>query len=134
WLGYGLGGAIAAYRGRPMLYHSGGIDGFRTDIAILPEDRIGVMAAVNVDGSGLPFALALDLADRMLGVDPRPWLSRLHERTEDQLREQAPNETESRVVPGTSPSHPLVDYVADYAHPGYGLVPVTTAHQSDVPF
>ena len=28
WLGYGLGWAIAEYRGRPMLYHSGGIDGF----------------------------------------------------------------------------------------------------------
>ncbi|MCW2573293.1 MAG: hypothetical protein JWO88_3351, partial [Frankiales bacterium] len=32
-----LGWLVACFRGRPMLYHSGGIDGFSTQSFLLPE-------------------------------------------------------------------------------------------------
>jgi CubicO group peptidase (beta-lactamase class C family) len=122
--GLGLGPALGTYRGRRMIYASGGIDGFRTDLLVLPAERIGVLSCANRLATGLPFALNLEIADRLLGVEPRPWLRRLHE-VEEKEREEAAKAPKPKVVPGTSPSHPLEDYVGQYEHRGYGLLQVT---------
>ena len=128
WLGLGLGPALGTYRGRRMIYASGGIDGFRTDLVVLPEERIGVLTSSNLGGSGLGFALSFELADRLLGLEPRPWLTRLRE-LEDEQRTAAGEAPSPMVVPGTAPSHPLEDYPGEYEHPGYGVLRVTVGSE-----
>jgi CubicO group peptidase (beta-lactamase class C family) len=123
WLGYGLGWVLARYRDRPAIYHSGGVDGFRTDTIVMTEDRVGVLVCANA-GSGLPLALALDLTDRLLGGEPRPWLDRLHAR-EETLRRAADDAPAPTVVADTTPSHGLAEFAGDYEHPGYGTLHVT---------
>ncbi len=46
---YGLGLSVTTYRGRKLLYHGGGIDGFITDMAWLPNERIGVVVKKELD-------------------------------------------------------------------------------------
>jgi CubicO group peptidase (beta-lactamase class C family) len=124
WLGLGMGPAIATYRGRPMIYAAGGIDGFATYLLVMPQERIGVLTSANLGGSPLGFAVALEVTDRLLGVEPRPWLERLY-REEEEQRAAAKETPAPTIVPGTSPSHPLEDYAGQYEHPGYGVLRVT---------
>lgn len=41
-LGYALGWVIAFNRGRYMIWHSGGVDGFGSYVAFIPEEKIGI--------------------------------------------------------------------------------------------
>ena len=75
--GYALGWATGRYRGRRMLTHSGGIDGFLTQTLVLPDDGIGVLVSANQHMSGLPMAAMLTLADQLLDEPEGEWLTRL---------------------------------------------------------
>jgi CubicO group peptidase (beta-lactamase class C family) len=44
---YGMGWVIDAYNGLPLLWHSGGTQGFASDIAFLPEANLGVVVLSN---------------------------------------------------------------------------------------
>jgi CubicO group peptidase (beta-lactamase class C family) len=46
--GYAFGWMIGTYRGRRLVWHNGGIDGFHTDFALLPDEGIGAAASCNV--------------------------------------------------------------------------------------
>ncbi|MCA1713033.1 MAG: hypothetical protein LC789_15890, partial [Actinobacteria bacterium] len=67
------------YRDRPVLWHSGGVDGFATHTLLLPQQRLGVTVSANLSGSLLPLAAALDLLDGHLAPDePTAWYDVLH--------------------------------------------------------
>src|SRR5262249_15188747 len=44
---YGMGWGVSSYRGRLILAHSGGIDGFITQVRLLPKDHIGIVVLTN---------------------------------------------------------------------------------------
>lgn len=71
--GYGLGVAIGTLRGRTLIEHGGGINGFVSILLYLPESDITVAVLRNADGegSGAVTALAKSLAAYALG-DPYP--------------------------------------------------------------
>jgi len=119
--GYAFGWILGTYRGRRLVWHNGGIDGFHTDIALLPDDGIGVAVSCNVLQTDLPFALVFHVVDTLLGEVPKPWSENLLTAVGRQPRPARPS-----VVSGTRPSHPLRGYAGDYEHPGYGLLHVDT--------
>jgi CubicO group peptidase (beta-lactamase class C family) len=114
--GYGLGWLVSTWRGRPMVSHTGGIDGFTTHTLVLTDDRIGVTISVNQHLSSLAMAAALDIADALLGEAAEPsWFDRLH------VGDTAPAQrTPEDPVSPRPPVHPLSSYAGAYAHPGYG--------------
>jgi CubicO group peptidase (beta-lactamase class C family) len=134
FLGLGLGPIVGIYRDKPMVYAVGGIDGFATSLVVLPEPRIGVLIAANVSGSGLPFPLTFDLADRLLGVEPRPWMNKFHAESEKMLAAAKESKAEPKTVAGTSPSHALDEYVGDYEHPGYDALRVQKTSDTELGF
>lgn len=69
---YGLGWYIDAFRGRTLVYHTGGIVGFRAVAGFLPDAGIGVAVLTNCDDSHLArgvFLGALDIAAGNQGAD-----------------------------------------------------------------
>ena len=46
---YGLGWQIKRYFGRPMVNHSGGIDGFASHLAVYPDERLVIVVLSNID-------------------------------------------------------------------------------------
>jgi CubicO group peptidase (beta-lactamase class C family) len=123
---YGMGFFIAEYRGHKRVEHGGNLDGFSAELAFLPNDGIGVVVLTNLDGTGLPSAIASNVFDRLLGLDQVPW-SRRYLQQEVKGRESQQEAKNKGYVPhktDTHPSHDLKDYVGDYAHPGYGVVSV----------
>lgn len=122
---YGLGWFLQPYRGHRMLHHGGNIDGFSSLVSFLPDDATGLVVLTNMNGTFLPTVLALSLYDRLLGLEPLDWNERyegIRDRLESAQEQQGAG---SEPVAGTSPSHPLEDYVAAYSHPGYGRLDVT---------
>jgi CubicO group peptidase (beta-lactamase class C family) len=121
WTGYGLGWVTGTFRGRSMLWHSGGIDGFLTNILLLPDDRIGVAVSANLHLSNLPFALVHEIADRLLGIaDHTTWYDRVRAAAEAEATAPPPH-------PGSAPpSHPVADFEGEYFDAGYGTLTVRT--------
>lgn len=64
---YGMGLSRAPDpRGRPAIYHGGGIDGFVSDTRYYPDDDLFVVMLVNTAGNLSPAALATELVDVLL--------------------------------------------------------------------
>lgn len=119
--GYGFGWLLGTYRGRRLVWHNGGIDGFKTEIALLPDDGIAVAASCNVLDTNFPYAVVFHTLDVLLGEDPKPWSDNLLA-----AQRERPQTPEPTVVPGTEPAHPLAEYAGAYEHPGYGVIRVET--------
>ncbi len=129
-LGYALGWLAESHRGRFMLQHGGGIDGFISWVAFLPFDALGVVVYTNASGlNPLPTAVARTAIDRVLGFDGIDYLARAMERMATaaaQTAEAERNKTALRKT-GTQPSRELSDYAGEYQHDGYGIVAVAVA-------
>jgi CubicO group peptidase (beta-lactamase class C family) len=125
---YGMGRQTASYRGHLITYHGGDLPGFHSQIAFLPNEKIGVIVLVISDHSApLYNIVSYNVFERMSGMDLTPW-------SERQLKMRLANKkagTEARAkagadrVPNTKPSHALADYAAEYEDPAYGVVKIS---------
>ncbi len=70
---YGLGWRIYDYQGAPMIYHAGAVQGYRAQIAVLPEQDIAIVAMWNSE-SGRPWGITPTFVDSVLGLSKQDWL------------------------------------------------------------
>ena len=126
--GYGLGVNVRSYRGRKLVDHGGGIDGFISAMSWMPHDRLGVVVLTNLSGTNpVPNIVVNNVYDRLLGleqVDFRARAKAAQERSERQGTERERKRAAERVME-TSPSRPLAQFAGTYEHPAYGSVIVT---------
>jgi CubicO group peptidase (beta-lactamase class C family) len=52
--GYGLGWMLSEWNGRQVVSHEGGIDGFNSLVALMPDQKLGLVVLTNVSSSALP--------------------------------------------------------------------------------
>ena len=123
---YGLGWFIAPYRGHLLIHHGGNIDGFSALVSFLPRDKAGMVVLTNLNGTLLPYIIAFNLCDRLLGLDQVPWNMRMREMMNKMKEEaeKAKKEKDKDRKPDTKPSHPLEDYAGDFEHPSYGVMSI----------
>ena len=123
---YGLGWFLHSYRGHYQVEHGGNIDGFSALVTLMPLDGCGVVVLSNANATPLPRLLTRHILDRLLDLEPHPWLQEALEKR--RLAEAEEEDAEARKaelrVEGTRPSHPLADYVGRYEHPGYGVITI----------
>ncbi len=126
YMSYGMGWLIAPYRGHLLVEHSGGIDGFIAQVALLPRENGGLVVLSNLNGTAAPGIVLYNIVDRLLGLDPIDWNKRnLDELAKDRAESAKEEKEEDKDrTPGTQPSHPLADYAGDFENPGYGTVSV----------
>lgn len=128
---YGFGLMVSTYRGHKVVNHGGGIDGFISAMAWLPNDGIGVMVLSNMSGAAnpLPGIVRDRVFDELLGYDPIDWNARARTQIEEAEAAAAAREAarEAKRVAGTSPTHDLEAYAGTYSHPGYGDVVIDLA-------
>jgi hypothetical protein len=124
---YGMGFIVGAYRGHKLVQHGGGIDGFISLLSFIPRERVGMIVLTNLSGDNpVPTIVTRRVIDRLLGLEPVDWAARVREQQAKmrEAEERAEEEGHAYRVEGTSPSHPLADYVGKYEHPGYGVIRV----------
>ena len=117
---YAMGWAVTSYRGHPMISHSGGIDGFTSQVRFLPKDQLGIVVLTNSSSpaSGL---IAMNITDRMLGLSEAPWLQRAKDDAargkEAQAKTKAEDETKRKK--DAPASHKLNEYAGTFEHSAY---------------
>jgi CubicO group peptidase (beta-lactamase class C family) len=122
FLNYGLGWFLSDYRGRKLVEHGGAIDGMRALVAMMPEEKMGVVILTNLGGTTLPMPLAYRIFDAYLGAQPRDWSADML-KTIKTLQEQgkaAALKAESERVKGTSTSLAMEKYAGEYQNEMYG--------------
>jgi CubicO group peptidase (beta-lactamase class C family) len=69
--GYGMGWIAETYRGVDIVWHQGGIDGFQSEMAMLPLADVGIVVLTNgTAGEGLATAMRYRLIELLYGLEP----------------------------------------------------------------
>jgi hypothetical protein len=121
-----MGWSLADYRGRKIMSHGGGYDGMYSQVALAPEEGLGIVVLTN-GMTGMAGALVYRVLDAYLGGEPRDWSGEalpgwIESRKEFEARQDA---AEANRVTGTRPSLPLSGYTGTYGGPMYGDATVT---------
>lgn len=66
---YGLGWRLFDYSGTPMLYHGGGLQGYSAVLALLPQQKTGIVVLANVGKSTVVDSIMARFIDAELGLD-----------------------------------------------------------------
>jgi CubicO group peptidase (beta-lactamase class C family) len=128
-MNYGLGWFLQDYRGRLVVQHGGNIDGMSAHVAMLPEEKIGVVTLTNLNGATVAAVLAYRVFDHFLGAplgDPSGDALKVIAAAEQQGKEVLANLEKARKT-GTTPSLPLADYAGTYSDSMYGELKITQA-------
>lgn len=123
---YGLGWFLEDYRGRMVVHHGGNVDGFTALVAMMPEEKFGVVFLTNMNGTGLPSALMHKLFDLQLKAPAKDWSGEAWTRLEAARARarQMQVRQEAQRVPNTQPTLPLAAYAGTYVDSLYGDVVV----------
>jgi hypothetical protein len=119
---YGLGWFLEDFRGKLMVHHGGNVDGFTALVAMLPEEKFGVVLLANQNGTGLPGVLARKIFDYQLKAPPKDWAGEGWTRLQAAMtRARAAQEKAAgERLKDTKPSLPLPAYAGTYADSLYG--------------
>ena len=119
---YGLGWFLHDYRGRLVVQHGGNIDGMSALVAMMPEEKVGMVILTNMNGSGLPGVLMNTVFDRFLGAPAKDWSSDMRKivAAQEKTARETAERAEKQRVTGTAPSLALDKYAGEYADSMYG--------------
>jgi len=128
FLSYGLGWFLSDYRGKKVVEHGGAIDGMRAQVALLPEEKLGVVILTNMNGTPLPHILMYKVFDAYLeGNRQKDWsgdLLKTFKTLQEQGKAAAKKQEEARVK-DTRPSLSPESYAGTYKSDLYGDLKVT---------
>jgi CubicO group peptidase (beta-lactamase class C family) len=127
WTTYGLGWFQQDYRGQPVAFHTGSLDGRIAIVGLLPHESFGIAMLGNLDHAEFRHALMFKAFDLQMGGAERDWNAEFLElygglaaRTDSaRLRQEA------RRARDTEPTLPLAEYVGTYNHPVWGSLVVS---------
>jgi CubicO group peptidase (beta-lactamase class C family) len=126
-LTYAMGWNVQDYRGEKLVWHSGSLNGFRTQVILMPRRKTGFVVMINAErGYGL-YALRNTLADMVIGSKPhRDWNAYYLgvDRTEEERSEKTKQARMAKRIPDTTPTRPLAEYAGEYTNEAYGPVNV----------
>jgi CubicO group peptidase (beta-lactamase class C family) len=126
-LTYGMGWVLHDYHGHLIVQHGGNIDGMSALVALMPEEKTGLVILTNLNGNDLTYALMYRVFDAYLGRRAKDW-SAAFLKSDRELDAQAKQERKNREatrITGTRPSLPLEGYAGTYVDTLNGEATVT---------
>jgi CubicO group peptidase (beta-lactamase class C family) len=126
-MSYGMGWTIQDYRGELLVSHGGALNGFRTQVSLLPRRATGFVILANA-GRGLALvSMRNALADLLTTKSSRDWSAyyRIVDRRSDERDADEKEVRDAKRVPNTTPTHPLEAYAGTYQNAAYGTATVT---------
>ena len=124
FLGYALGINVQDYRGQKLLTHTGGLPGYVSRLAMLPDRKIGVAILTNMESGAAFNALAWTILDYYLDAPPHDWIAAYAtlEQRADAATRAAGSATGAERHATARPSLPLERYAGTYHDAWYGDV------------
>ncbi len=125
---YGLGFGLRDYRGYKLVTHTGGLPGYVSQVALVPEARLGLVILTNQEQGGAFRAVMQGILDDYLGA-PMPavdWTAAFSKQADDEAAKAraAVAKAASTRAAGSVPSLPLLAYAGRYRDPWYGDVTI----------
>jgi CubicO group peptidase (beta-lactamase class C family) len=122
FLNYALGWNVSDYHGELLVAHAGALNGFRTNVALLPKRNIGIVILENIGRGSALAALRNTILDQFLGAPARNWSGEmLAIEKADTVKAEARNtEREAKRATAPKPSHELAAYAGTYHNAGFG--------------
>lgn len=119
---YGLGWFLQDYRGRKIVHHGGNIDGMSALVAMIPQEKLGVVILTNMNGTSVPTAIMYRVFDAFLQAPQKDWSAELLKIVKSAQEQAATVEKklEADRVKGTNPSLALAKYAGNYTNEMYG--------------
>jgi CubicO group peptidase (beta-lactamase class C family) len=120
--GYALGLIVQDYRGKPLFSHTGGLPGYVSRVAWVPEIALGVAVLTNQESGEAFNAVTNSVIDHYLGVNDTNWV-RTYEKFKATAAEQlrkAESAANAARAERSSPSLPLASYAGTYTDAWYG--------------
>ncbi|QSX38267.1 serine hydrolase [Shewanella sedimentimangrovi] len=124
---YTLGWFHQAYKGHQVLFHSGRIEGFASNVSLYPYDNTGIVVMINKYlSSSVAEQISQHIADKLLFAEDAEKDQRLSRLAAGYKRRQAALQgVSAQVLPDFNPVRPLGEYAGRYFHPGYGELKVS---------
>ncbi len=121
---YGLGWFLEEYSGRKIVAHTGGVNGFVTSVALVPEEKLGILVFTNTDANNFYEALRYEIMDAYLGLPYRNYsnvflnFSKSNEKKEAAWLQQKRDTIAMKLKTAV----PLQNFAGDYVHDVYGAM------------
>ncbi|HKB79891.1 MAG TPA: serine hydrolase [Thermoanaerobaculia bacterium] len=124
---YGMGWVVQDYRGQLLVSHAGGLNGFRSQVALLPGQNAGVVVLANAGRGFGVVALRNLILDQILGAPRFDWNARLLDLDQrgDRMEAEAKAKRDATRHAETRPSRELEAYTGTYSDAAYGAATVS---------
>ena len=121
-LTYGMGWVVSDHRGKRVCAHGGKIDGFRVQITLLPDEKLGFALLNNRHATRMNQAVTNTLIDLYCDLPGRDWNDFFRKVVADE-EATARAAVAARLAarkPDTKPSLAADGYTGDFTDPAYG--------------
>lgn len=120
---YGLGWFLKEYAGYKMVSHGGSTDGMLTQVAFLPELKLGVVVLTNIHNRSFYTPIVNRVFDAFIGKEQIDWSAYYLKKTEDgEKQEMATFQTKLAERVKDSQILPLAAYAGTYENELYGKI------------
>jgi len=124
--GYALGFGIRDYRGYKMVSHTGGLPGYLSRLAMLPELKAGVTVLTNQESGAAFNAIVYYVLDRLINAPKHDWLAGISAVVKREMASMGSADSASAAArnANSKPSLPSEKYVGTYRDVWYGDVAI----------
>ena len=125
--GYALGFDVRDYRGKKLVTHTGGLPGYVSKVALVPELKLGICVLTNQESGAAFESIAYRILDHYLNAPVTDWASAFKKvvtRGEEALAAAEKNVMGAR-DPNAKAALPLAKYAGTYRDAWYGDVAIT---------
>ena len=132
FLTYALGWNASDYHGQLLVAHAGALNGFRTNVALLPKQNLGIVLLENIGRGSALAALRNTLLDQFLGAPARDWNTLLLDNeTKDGLQAETKlAERVARRANAPKPSHELAAFAGTFHNAGFGEATISVVNDA----
>lgn len=124
--GYALGLNVRDYRGKILRQHTGGLPGYLSKVAMIPELRLGVAVLTNQESGAAFESIVYHVLDHYLGAKAPDYPSLFKQLGDENRKKLRAAEQQAAVSRDSTsgPSLPLSKYAGTYRDPWYGDVTI----------
>jgi CubicO group peptidase (beta-lactamase class C family) len=125
--GYALGFEVRDYRGYKLVQHTGGLPGYVSKVAMIPELKLGVAVLTNQETGAAFESIVYFVLDHFLSAPKMDWLAAYKSRYDGQAAMLAQMEKQVFAKRDTAsrPPLPLASYAGTYTDAWYGDVTIS---------
>lgn len=127
--GYGLGFGLRDYRGHKLITHTGGLPGYVSKVALVPDAALGIAILTNQESGAAFESIASQIIDGYLAAPPTDWIAAFEgiEKRGREATARAAQAAGAARAQGSRPSLALDKYAGKYRDAWYGDMTIAIA-------